>query len=943
METSLAILEKTLDDVNESIMIIDRDTFDVIYANKIARASFYNEQNNQNKCYEMNAGLNEQCSFCPLRNEDNKEVCIKSNQRIYSINIKLDQVDDKNIAIEYIKDVTQEKNAKKIYKKQIKSILGRYKDSQLVFYANLTNNHIYSVSGRKDLIKECDSNKSFDENIKKVLNRIKDKYENDKMNQLMSCESLMEACVQGNTVLEYDAKMLQNDGISHLTLIGANLFIEPINGDTEVIVYTRNIQDVFLEEDRLHRKLNEQQENLIRTENIISTAGIGTWMITLFDDEEPKMYADKKMQELLAIKDDNLTPEEIYQAWYSKIDEKEIPRVLACVDRMCKGEQSEVTYLWNHPELGKIYVRCGGKAEKVQNKGYKLSGYHCYIYEIVEAELNHQKQVKENLQVISAMNDTYAAIYYVDLDKNTYKSFAKNKEYQEYTQTIEISDNYDALIDALITNFIDEDKREQVHSNFDREGIKEKLISREKYTFRIKISDKIKDYSVFEVKLVACFEEDKHECVMGIQCIDKMLSVEFLKQQRLEEALKEARSADEAKSMFLARMSHDIRTPINGLKGMISIAKEEIDDKDKAIQDLDKALNAEKLLESLLNDVLMMSKIEANKFQIVYENENIREIVEEAIEMQQESLTEKKLEIQKEIHIENENVKTSRVALSRILLNVISNAIKYNKQNETIEILLNEEKIDENKSNYVFTISDHGIGMSNNFIRKHLFEPFVQEKQDARTYYSGVGLGMSITKELVDKLNGKIEVESIINVGTTFIITIPMELGAIETQIEETEEVKFDLTNKKILVAEDNELNIDIVKYFLESANADVIIAKDGQEAVSIFEQSPVHNIDLILMDIMMPNLNGYEATTKIRSLDRIDAKNVPIVAMTANAFEEDKQKALNIGMNEYIAKPIEKNILLEKIEKLLEKEEIKTLSKPKIKKTRKKLQKVVD
>ncbi len=943
METSLAILEKTLDDVKESIMIIDRDTFDVIYANKTARASFYNEQNNQNKCYELNAGLNEQCSFCPLRNEDNKEVCIKSNQRIYSVNIKLDQVDDKNIAIEYIKDVTQEKNAKKIYKKQIKSILGRYKDSQLVIYANLTSNHIYSVSGRKDLIKECDSNKSFDENIKKVLNRIKDKYENDKMNKIMSRDSLMEACVQGNTVLEYDAKMLQNDGISHLTLIGANLFIEPINGDTEVIVYTRNIQDVFLEEDRLYRKLNEQQENLIRTENIISTAGIGTWMITLFDDEEPKMYADKKMQELLAIKDDNLTPEEIYQAWYSKIDEKEIPRVLACVDRMRKGEQSEVTYLWNHPELGKIYVRCGGKAEEVQNKGYKLSGYHCYIYEIVEAELNHQKQVKENLQVISAMNDTYAAIYYVDLDKNTYKSFAKNKEYQECTENIENSDSYDGLIDALITNFIDEDKREQVRSNFDREGIKEKLIGLGKYTFRIKISDKIKDYSVFEVKLVACFEEDKHECVMGIQCIDKMLSVEFLKQQRLEEALKEARSADEAKSMFLARMSHDIRTPINGLKGMISIAKEEINDKDKAIQDLDKALNAEKLLESLLNDVLMMSKIEANKFQIVYENENIREIVEEAIEMQQESLTEKKLEIQKEIHIENENVKTSRVALSRILLNVISNAIKYNKQNETIEILLNEEKIDENQSNYIFTISDHGIGMSNNFIRKHLFEPFVQEKQDARTYYSGVGLGMSITKELVDKLNGKIEVESIINVGTTFIITIPMELGAIEKQIEETEEVEFDLTNKKILVAEDNDLNIDIVKYFLESANADVIIAKDGQEAVSIFEESPAHDIDLILMDIMMPNLNGYEATTKIRSLDRIDAKNIPIVAMTANAFEEDKQKALNVGMNEYIAKPIEKNILLEKIEKLLEKEEIKTLSKPKIKKTRKKLQKVVD
>ncbi len=943
MENNLAILEKTLDDVEESVIIINRDTFNVVYANKMARESFYGEYNQQSKCYELNAASNEQCSFCPLKNKDNQEVYIKSNHKIYSIDIKFNQASGESLAIEYIKDVTQEKNAKKIYKRQIKAILSRYKDAQLVIYANLTTDHIYTISGRRDLIEECNSSESFDANIKKVFKRIKDQYENHKMNKLMNRDALIESCEQGNTILQYDAKMLQNDDISHLTIIGANLFIEPKNGDTEVIFYTRNVQDIFLDEDRLHRELNTQKEHLTRTENIISTAGIGTWEITLFDDEEPKMYADEKMKELLAIANEQLSPEEVYQAWYKNIDNKEITRVLACVDAMCNGQQSEVTYLWNHPELGKIYVRCGGNAERVANKGYKLSGYHCYIYEIVEAELNHQKQVKENLQVISAMNDAYVAIYYIDLDQNTYKSFTQNQEIQKHVHLVEGEENYDRLIDDLLTYFIDEDKREQVFQSFNRAKILEILSKRKKYTFRVKISDRIANYSVFEVKVVACFEDDKHECVMGIQCIDKMLEEEFTKQKQLEEALQQARSADEAKSMFLARMSHDIRTPINGLKGMISIAKDEIDDKEKAIQDLNKALNAEQLLESLLNDVLMMSKIEANKLEIKYENINIREVLEEVVDMQQESLKKKNLKIQKEINITNESVKTSRLALSRILLNVISNAIKYNKQNEIVEVSLNEEKIDEYNSSYIFTVSDHGIGMSEDFVEKKLFEPFVQEKQDARTYYSGVGLGMSITKELVDKLQGKIEVQSVKDVGTTFTITLPMELVEKESEIEQTESSKDDLTNKKILIVEDNDLNVDIVKYYLENARAEVIVAKDGQAAVDLFEASGINEIDLILMDIMMPNLNGYEATSKIRSLNRTDAKIVPIVAMSANAFEEDKQKAFNVGMNDYISKPIDKNLLIGKIIDLLSKSENKPLSKEKIKKTRKKLKKVVD
>ncbi len=943
METSLAVLEKTINDVDEAILVIDKNTFEILYANKKAKETFCSELDNHIKCYEMNTGINEQCSFCPLRHEENHEVYLTSNQKIYALKTKLEQIDDTEVILEYIKDVTQEKTAKKIYKKQVKAILSRYQDASLVLYANLTQDKIYTIDGRKDVVKECDKESSFDQNIKKIMCRIKDKHDKKKLSKIFTRTALLNSCSEGNTVLQYDAKMLQNDGLTHLTLVGANLLIEPVHGDTEVIIYTKNMQDIFLDEDRLHREINKQKESLTKTENIISTAGIGTWEITLFDGEEPKMYADDTMKQLLAIEDDNLTPEETYLAWFNHIDETEVSRVLACVETIRSGEQSEVTYLWNHPTLGKVYVRCGGRCEKVPNKGDKLSGYHCYIYEIVETELKHQTELKENLQVISAMCDNYAVVYYIDLDHNTFKSYAENKDYERYEDLLHDKHNYDALVDELMEHCIEENRREKGKTKFSRKDILQNLSEKNSYTFRVKTSRKIKKYHNFEVKVVSCFEGDNHHCVIGIQCIDKMLEEELEKQTQLEEALHEAKSADEAKSMFLARMSHDIRTPINGLKGMITIAKEEINNPEKALDDLDKALNAEKLLESLINDVLFMSKIEANKLQMVYENINIKNTLEESIELQQDATKNKNFTINSEIEITHENVNTCSVALSRILLNVLSNAIKYNKENEPIDVSLKEEGIDENKSSYIFRISDHGVGMTEEFVNKHLFEPFVQEKQDARTYYSGVGLGMSITKELVEKLHGKIEVESQKDVGSTFIITLPMELVHEKEEEKVQAKKQIDLHDKKIMIVEDNELNMEICKYFLENVHATVILAKDGVEAVEAFKASQVNDINLILMDIMMPNMNGYEATSAIRKLDRADAKTVPIVAMTANAFEEDKKKAKDVGMNEYVAKPIDEDLLVDKLEEILIKGQVKPLTLKKERKNRKKLKKVVD
>ena len=386
-------------------------------------------------------------------------------------------------------------------------------------------------------------------------------------------------------------------------------------------------------------------------------------------------------------------------------------------------------------------------------------------------------------------------------------------------------------------------------------------------------------------------------------------------------AAKKAEAANRAKTEFLQRMSHDIRTPINGICGMVDMADHYADDMEKQIEYREKVKSASHLLLEMLNDVLDMSKLESDEVMLEEIPFNLSGICEEVLVVVEQMAIEQNIRIMwEENEIIHRNCIGSPAHVKRILMNILSNAVKYNKENGSIYIscreLISEQ---QDMATIEFVCRDTGIGMTDEF-QKHIFEPFAQEHTGSRTKFAGTGLGMPITKKLVEKMGGTITFESEEGVGTKFVVLIPFKIDMEADQRKEQENVsEKSIKGLHILLAEDNELNMEIAEFMLQNEGADVTKAWNGQEAVELFRKSKPGEFDVILMDIMMPVMNGYEATKLIRSLDREDARKIPIVAMTANAFTEDRMRAKEAGMDEHISKPFDVKLLLKVIHKLTE------------------------
>ena len=384
-------------------------------------------------------------------------------------------------------------------------------------------------------------------------------------------------------------------------------------------------------------------------------------------------------------------------------------------------------------------------------------------------------------------------------------------------------------------------------------------------------------------------------------------------------AAKKAEAANRAKTEFLQRMSHDIRTPINGICGMVDMADHYADDMEKQIEYREKVKSASHLLLEMLNDVLDMSKLESDEVMLEEIPFNLSGICEEVLVVVEQMAIEQNIRIMwEENEIIHRNCIGSPAHVKRILMNILSNAVKYNKENGSIYIscreLISEQ---QDMTTIEFVCRDTGIGMTDEF-QKHIFEPFAQEHAGSRTKFAGTGLGMPITKKLVEKMGGTITFESKKGVGTTFVIRVPFRINTDRSgkvEIEKKSEVS--IRGLHILLAEDNELNMEISEFVLRNEGADVTKAWNGQEAVERFRKSRVGEFNVILMDIMMPVKNGYEAARLIRSLDREDAKTIPIIAMTANAFTEDRIRAKEAGMDEHVAKPVDAELLIKVIHNL--------------------------
>ena len=396
--------------------------------------------------------------------------------------------------------------------------------------------------------------------------------------------------------------------------------------------------------------------------------------------------------------------------------------------------------------------------------------------------------------------------------------------------------------------------------------------------------------------------------------IQKQREEEYKKE--LEKSAKEAKKANIAKTEFLQRMSHDIRTPINGIRGMVEVGDYYKSDIEKQSECRKKIWEASGFLLELINEILDMSKLESDEVILERRSFNFFQLFQEIRTVIEKQARERGINIVvHKYNVIHEDLIGSPVHVKRVVMNILTNAIKYNKNNGKICIEFNEIQKNYNTIIIRFKCEDTGIGMSESF-QKTIYEPFAQEKAGARTVYGGTGLGMPITKSLVEKMGGTISFESEQGVGTTFYIELPFQIDHnIKHEELKTKEIKkASIKGVNVLLAEDNELNMEIAEFVLESAGANVIKAFNGKEALEIFKESKLGEIDIILMDVMMPVMDGLEAARYIRWSNKENARDIPIIAMTANAFTEDRRRVLEAGMNEHLAKPLESEVLIKTI-----------------------------
>ena len=385
-------------------------------------------------------------------------------------------------------------------------------------------------------------------------------------------------------------------------------------------------------------------------------------------------------------------------------------------------------------------------------------------------------------------------------------------------------------------------------------------------------------------------------------------------------AAKKAEAANEAKTEFLQRMSHDIRTPINGIRGLVNMADHYADDMERQTEYRTKVKEASNLLLELVNDVLDMSKLESGEIVLEEIPFNLSSISREVFVVIEQMAAEQNIRVAWEKkEITHRDFIGSPGYVKRVMMNILSNAVKYNKENGQIYVSCVEIPSEQPEMMTMeFVCRDTGIGMAEEF-QKHIFEPFAQEYTGSRAKFAGTGLGMAISKKLVEEMGGTITFESKKGVGSTFVIRVPFKIDLDADKREESKDVsEKSIKGMHVLLAEDNELNMEIAEFLLQNEGAEVTKAWNGQEIVELFRKSEAGEFDVILMDIMMPIINGYEAAKRIRSLDREDAKKIPIIAMTANAFTEDRIRAKEAGMDEHVAKPIDVELLIKVIHKLV-------------------------
>ncbi len=547
-----------------------------------------------------------------------------------------------------------------------------------------------------------------------------------------------------------------------------------------------------------------------------------------------------------------------------------------------------------------------------------------YAYIIAQAEAREKEAELridlefEAAQLMRAVNDSYDMFFIVNLTQNSYRVV----NYENFVNHgMELGGVFDELI-TFGTNNVPEEYKDVFYNHFSREALLKSYAQGKKdvYLEYQHLGDDGKPYWVYTHVLFV--ENPLNNDIMEItltQNIDERYRMEEEHKEKLQEALHAAEAASNAKSDFLSRMSHDIRTPMNAIQGFIQILKKNLHNEAVVHDVIEKIERSSDTLSKLLGDVLELSRIESGKVDVNYSILELNELSERLKNMFEHELNTNQVEFVVESQIQNTGVWVDELKLTQITMNMLSNAKKFTPPGG--KIVFGMKQISDEKdacAAYRFYVRDTGIGMSEEFQRK-AFEQFEQERSSTDSGVMGSGLGMAIIKKLTELMGGSCELASELGVGTEIAAVLTLQLATDPVEKAENKDYgNIDFTGRRVLLTEDNDFNREIAHFVLEDMGFEVEDAEDGSVAVNKLLNAPDGYFDLVLMDIQMPNMDGYTATREIRRIQRTAVANIPIIAMTANAFQEDKDRCIEAGMNGHVAKPVDARVLVKEVEKVI-------------------------
>ena len=549
---------------------------------------------------------------------------------------------------------------------------------------------------------------------------------------------------------------------------------------------------------------------------------------------------------------------------------------------------------------------------------------------------NLAENLRKERMFLEVLCRDYTSVYYFDLKNDTLeilKMDRKSNTVNMVGATLRKKLDYSKEMRTYCNTYVVEEYQEEFLKVMNRNNIQEKLVNTDKFVYRYKSDPNSAGHCYFEVEAVRITDKGfDNTALLAFRHVDHIVAKENKRQQELKAALEieektkrlerekeNAIKANEMKSQFLSSLSHDIRTPINGIQGMLRIADAYPDDVKKQKECREKMWIASNYLVSLVNNVLSMNRLENKSIDLSEQPFNLIDLLMDITAMTDIQINAQGLKSVidwKPGYITHRYLIGSSEGLTRILMNLNSNAIKYNKKGGIVYCRCMEKECDGKTGWFEFVSSDTGIGMDEEFL-KHAFEPYSQKNNNSLNSINGVGLGLSIVKRTVELMGGTIKVESKVGEGTKYTIVLPFRIDP-NPYVEKKQVDYVSLKGVHALLVEDNDLNMEIAKFHLEQENVKVSTASNGKEAVEMFAKSETGYYDIILMDIMMPVMDGLEATRRIRGMERADALVVPIIAMSANAFEEDIEKSLEAGLNAHLIKPLDGKVLTETMKKYL-------------------------